>query len=60
MKNIIALLATFSMPAQAHESLVPHMHPHGLSMLAGNDAVICMLFAIAVALMAYWRVGRAP
>jgi len=60
MKKIIALLATFSMPAQAHESLAPHTHPHGLSMLAENDAVTCMLFALAVALIAYWRVGRAP
>jgi len=60
MKKIIALLAAFSMPAQAHESLAPHAHPHGLSMLAGNDAVICLLFALALALIAYWRFGRAP
>jgi hypothetical protein len=60
MKKIIALLAALCMPAQAHESLAPHAHPHGWSMLAGNDAVICMLFALAVALIAYWRFGRAP
>jgi len=59
MKKIVALLATFSMPAQAHESLAPHAHPHGLSMLAGTDAVIWILFALAVALIAYWRFGRA-
>jgi hypothetical protein len=59
MKKIIALLAAFSMPAQAHESLAPHAHPHELSMLAGNDVVICMLLALAIGLIAYWRFGRA-
>ena len=58
MKMIVALLAASSMPAQAHESLAPHAHPHGLSMLAGNDAIICMMFALAVALIAFWRFGR--
>jgi hypothetical protein len=60
MKRLVALLAASSMPAQAHESLAPHAHPHGLSMLAGNDAVIWVLFALAIALIAYWRFGRAP
>jgi hypothetical protein len=60
MKKLIALLSAFSMPAQAHESLAPHAHPHGLSMLASSDAVICMLFALVVGLVAYWRFGRAP
>ena len=59
MKRLVALLAGSSMPAQAHESLAPHAHPHGLSMLAGNDAVIWVLFALAIALIAYWRFGRA-
>ena len=60
MKKLIALLSAFSMPAQAHDSLAPHAHPHGLSVLAGNDAVICTLFALVVGLVAYWRFGRAP
>ena len=60
MKTLIALVATFSMPAQAHDSLALHAHPHGLSMLAGNDAVICVLFALVVGLVAYWRFRRAP
>jgi hypothetical protein len=60
MKTIIVLLATFSMPAQAHESLAPHAHPHELSMLAGTDAVICALFALVIALVAYWGFGRLP
>jgi hypothetical protein len=60
MKKLIALLSAFSTPVLAHESLAPHAHPHGLSMLAGNDAVIGMLFALAVCLVAYWRFRRAP
>ena len=58
MKKVITLLSAFSMPAQAHESLVPHVHPHGLSMLPGIDAVACALLALVVALIAYWRFGR--
>ena len=58
MKKLIALLSAFSMPAQAHDFLAPHAHPHGLSMLASRDAVICMLFVVG--LVAYWRFRRAP
>ena len=54
------LLSAFSVPAQAHESLAPHDHPHGSSMLAGSDTVICILFALVVGLVAYWRFRRAP
>ena len=60
MKKLIALLSAFSTPVQAHGALAPHVHPHGLSMLAGNDAVVCMLFALAAGLVAYWRFRRAP
>ena len=59
MKRVIALLAAFGMPAQAHESLAPHAHPHGLSMLADSDAVIgTMLLVLVVPLIAYWRFVR--
>jgi hypothetical protein len=60
MKKLIAPLAAFSIPAQAHDSLAPHAHPHGLSMLAGNDAVMGMLVALVIGLVAYWRFKRAP
>jgi hypothetical protein len=60
MKTIIALLSAFGMPAQAHESLVPHVHPHGLSILPGIDTSIYALLALVVALIAYWRFVRAP
>jgi len=60
MKKVIVLLSAFGMSAQAHESLAPHAHPHGLSMLAETDAVIGTLLVLAVAVIAYRRVGRAP
>jgi len=60
MKKITALLPALAMPARAHESLVPHGHPHGLSMLPGVDAVICTLLALVVALIAYRKFVRLP
>ena len=60
MRKIIALLAASSLPARAHESLSPHAHPHGLSLFAGTDTIVCALLALAVALITYWRFGRAP
>jgi len=60
MKKIIALLLALTMPAQAHESLVPHAHPHGLSMLPGIDAVLCTLLVLVVALIAYRKFMRVP
>jgi hypothetical protein len=60
MKKLIALLPALTMPARAHESLVPHAHPHGLSMLPGIDAVICTLLALVVALIAYRKFMRVP
>jgi hypothetical protein len=60
MKKITALLSAFSLPAQAHESLVPHTHPHGLSMLPETDAVICALLALVLGLIAYRRFRRVP
>jgi hypothetical protein len=60
MKKLIALLPALTMPERAHESLVPHAHPHGLRMLPGIDAVICTLLAFVVALIAYRKFVRAP
>ena len=60
MKKMIAFLPALTMPARAHESLVPHAHPHGLSMLPGIDVVICTLLALVVALIAYRKFVRLP
>ena len=58
MKKVTALLSALSLPAQAHESLVPHGHPHGLSMLPGIDVIRCALLALVVALIAYRKFMR--
>ena len=60
MKRWLAVLSTFSVPAQAHDSLVPHTHPHGFSILPGLDAVVIALLALAAAFIAYWKLVRAP
>jgi hypothetical protein len=59
MKTILVVLFSFGATAQAHESLVPHTHPHGVSMLPGLDILACGLLALAAALIAYWKFRRA-
>ena len=60
MKKLLAVLSSFSTAAQAHQSLVPHTHPHSLSMLPGIDIVACGLLALAAVLIAYWKFRRTP
>jgi len=60
MKELLAVLFSFSATAQAHESLAPHSHPHGVSMLPGIDIVACGLLALAAALIAYRKFRRTP
>jgi hypothetical protein len=55
--NLFSLVAA---AAQAHESLVPHSHPHDVSILPDISTVLCALFALAAALFAYWKFGRTP
>jgi hypothetical protein len=58
MKTMLVILSSFSATAQAHESLVPHTHPHGVSMLPAVDIIGCGLFALAAALIVYWKFRR--
>ncbi len=60
MKTIVAVLLSLAAgTAQAHQSLVPHHHPHGLSMLPDLDTfIVGGIFLIALALIAYARLGR--
>jgi hypothetical protein len=58
MKKLLAILSLYSAAAQAHESLVPHTHPHGVSMLPGIDIVAGGLLALAAVLIAFWKFGR--
>ena len=60
MRTIFAVLLSLTAgAAQAHESLVPHHHPHGVSMLPAIDTIIVGgIFLIAAALVAYARIGQ--
>jgi H+/gluconate symporter-like permease len=61
MKLLLAALFSLAAAvAHAHDSLVPHTHPHGVSMLPGFDTVAVALLALAAALVAYWKFGRTP
>jgi hypothetical protein len=60
MKKILVIMFALSATAaQAHWSLVPHTHPHGVSMLPDLDTfVVGGIFMIAVAFLAYARFGQ--
>ena len=60
MKELLVVLSSFSATAQAHESLAPHTHPHGVSMLPGIDVVAYGLLVLAAALIAYRKFRRTP
>ena len=48
--------------AQAHESIIPHHHPHGPSLLPGLDliGVAALILALGVIVYARRRSRRAP
>jgi len=55
MKTFLSVLFSLAaVGAQAHESLAPHHHPHGLSMLPDPGGAL----ALAAALFAYFKFGR--
>ncbi len=60
MKKIIASLFSLSASAaQAHESLVPHTHPHGVSMLPDlGTFIVGSFFLVAVAFLAYAKLSQ--
>ena len=59
MKMMLPLsFALFAGAAQAHESLVPHRHPHGISALPGLDSIGIAALLLALGLIAYFRFGR--
>jgi hypothetical protein len=53
MKTLLIVLTSFITAAQAHESVVPHVHPHGASALPGIDTIVCGLLVLAGALLAW-------
>jgi hypothetical protein len=59
MKTILSVLFSLAaVAAQAHESLAPHHHPHGVSMLPGLGTVAVGAVMLAAALIAYLNVRR--
>ena len=57
MKTIFSTVLSQSLPpcvAQAHESVVPHLHPHGISMLPDVETigVAALVLALAAAISA--------
>jgi hypothetical protein len=60
MKFIVAVLFSLAAgAAQAHVSLVPHHHPHGVSMLPNlGTFIVGGIFLVALALAAYVRLGQ--
>jgi divalent metal cation (Fe/Co/Zn/Cd) transporter len=60
MKTLLAFLFSLAAAAaQAHPSLVPHHHPHGVSMLPDlGTFIVGGIFLVALALIAYTQFGR--
>ncbi|MBI3704036.1 MAG: hypothetical protein HY244_09375 [Rhizobiales bacterium] len=57
MLKLALIVCLFSGSAQAHDSLVPHAHPHGVSMLPGVEVigVAALLLALAVLVIAQFK-----
>ena len=62
MKKIFVLLLLLSATAaQTHESLVPHTHPHGVSMLPDvGTFIVGGIFLLAAVVATYANFGRRP
>lgn len=53
------LLSLAATAAEAHESLVPHTHPHGVSMLPDlGTFLVGGIFLIVAVLLAYAKFGQ--
>jgi hypothetical protein len=60
MRSFFSIVSVFiAGAAQAHESLVPHTHPHGLSILpdVGTFGIAALVLALAVIAFAQFK-GR--
>ena len=58
MLKLVFIMWLFSSTAHAHEALVPHTHPHGVSILPGIETSLVALLLLAVALFATSRFRR--
>ena len=60
MKILVMLVSVFAAgKAQAHDSVVPHHHPHATSMLpdVGTFGIAALVLAVAVIVYARFRRG---
>ena len=60
MKTMLSVLFSIAAAtaAQAHESLVPHHHPHGISMLPDLAAIAAGAAVLAAALIVWLNFRR--
>ena len=52
MLKLALIVSLFSGTAHAHDALVPHSHPHGVSMLPGVEVIGVAALALALAVIA--------
>jgi len=58
MKKVLAIIPLMTASAaQAHDSLVPHTHPHGISILpdVGTFGVAALILALAIIVFAQFK-----
>ena len=53
MLKLALIVSLFSSAAYAHDSLVLHSHPHGVSMLPGVEVIGIAALALALALTVF-------
>jgi len=59
MKTLLSVpFSLAAVAAQAHESLAPHHHPHGLSMLPDPGSIAVGAVVLAAALLAWLSYRR--
>ncbi len=52
MLKLALIVSLFSGTAHAHDALVPHAHPHGVSMLPGVEVIGVAALALALTVIA--------
>jgi hypothetical protein len=55
----LPIFAVFGQMAAAHDSLVPHSHPHGFSLMLGTGDLIVLALASLAAMLLYRPVKKA-
>jgi Tfp pilus assembly protein PilV len=59
MKMLVTILSMLAAgAAQAHESLAPHAHPHGFSLLPDVNSIVFAVIVLAVGALALAQMRR--